>query len=158
MSSPNPQPKKSISINLMDLNKKHARKESPTACIAPQISQSDVRIDNLLGNDNVYEKELLKLLEKAKGTPYENSVRKFLSSKLGTSHVTPSRDDTDASSYGTAEEDLMAKQRALSRQRTRIDVLAQPLLRQEPQVPVRMRNNIILQYNIIIWRLPTVKP
>lgn len=143
--SPSPQPKKSISIDLMDLNKKYERKESPQRYSGPQLTKSDVSVVDLLGNDNAYKKELLKLLEKSKGTAYEGSVRKFLTDKLGKDCVELQKNDADASSYGTAEEEHLFRQKNFEKQRSKIDILAQPLIRSDPKVQIAL--HLILMYS-----------
>lgn len=69
-----------VSISLADLGP-----PSPLADInaAPaRVKPEQVVSSALLGTDSEYEKELLKLLGKSKGTPYEAAMRKFLESKI----------------------------------------------------------------------------
>ena len=69
-----------VSISLADLGP-----PSPPADInaAPaRVKSEQVVSSALLGTDSEYEKELLKLLGKSKGTPYEAAMRKFLESKI----------------------------------------------------------------------------
>jgi hypothetical protein len=126
------QPTKSISINLMDLNRKYERPKSPSPYVVKQEqhSKSDVNVSDLLGSDNAYHKELHKLLDKAKGTPYEASMRKFITSKLGHGAVPPGLyEPSEAFSLNTEDEEDLHRHKKYLKQREKIDELATPLHR-----------------------------
>ena len=148
--SPSPVPKKSISINLLDLNKKHDR-TAITPCIPPpQQSKSDILVSDLLGNEKAYEKELLKLLEKAKGTAYEASMRKFIANKLGKEYTPPDNAYSETASYGTEEEQELLNHSKYMKQRQKIDMLAQPLHRTEPDVCKVQALHKLTEFNTLI--------
>ena len=131
------QPRRSsVSVNLMDLGRKYVKEGPPEPIRATQeqLSASNSRVSELLGEDSVYFKELQRLLEKAKGTPYEASMRKFICSKMGLQHESVDSEKSDTISLNTEAEAQLSKQKIRMSQQDKINELAQPLHRTEPEV------------------------
>lgn len=145
--SPSPVPKKSISINLMDLSIKQGITAISPSIPLSQQRKSDVLVSDLLGSDKAYEKELLKLLEKAKGTAYEASMRTFLANKLGREYIPHDNAYSETASYGTEEEQELLNHSRYMKQRQKIETLAQPVHRAEPEVCPAVNMQLII-FNI----------
>jgi hypothetical protein len=114
---------KVISINLNDLHNANYNKENQS---------SKIKISSLLGTESDYTNELLKLLEKSKGTPYEASLKKFIATK--NSIPNPLLHEDVQSQNDNSEHVEQAYNKVYIHQVQKVNELARPI--QKPDVQV----------------------